>query len=72
MTMYEIKIDSLSYEDFEKEDRILTENEVIVWADEVCKEYNRFSNRIITINGDIDKALRLLKNAGEYLIEIKQ
>ena len=72
MTLYEIKMDSLSYENFEKEDRILTENEVFLWADEVCKAYTPFSNRIITINGDIVKALRLLKNAGEYLVKIEQ
>ena len=68
MSIYELDKYSESYDKYKS--KVFTEQEVIDWAKSKTSEFNAKSNRIITIDDDLDKALCLLKNAGEYLIKI--
>ena len=68
MSIYELDKYSKSYDKYKN--KVFTEQEVIDWANSKSGEFNAKSNRIITIDDDLNKALCLLKNAGEYLIKI--
>ena len=68
MFIYELEKHSKSYDKYKN--KVFTEQEIIDWAEIKTKDFNGQSNRLIKINNDLDKALCLLKNAGEYLIQI--
>lgn len=68
MSIYELDKHSESYDKYKN--KVFTEQEVIDWAKSKSGEFNAKSNRIITIDDDLNKALCLLKNAREHLIKI--